>query len=251
MATGAIGTHSFGVDRLNRLAEFEGKHFWFEGRRELLRGMLGERLGRPGTVVLDAGCGTGAFLGELARLGQDAVGLDRLPEAVALARRSCPQARVELGDVTALPFPDASFDGILLLDVLEHVDDRRALGETARALRTGGFVAVTVPACPRLWSARDVVAGHRRRYARSELVSRLREAGFSIERVSYYQFFLFPLFALSRLLGRRNRAWLEREERVPRGLGRALGSVSRWEARLGKHVRWPVGSSLVAVAVKP
>ena len=250
MTARADGSLSFSPDRLARLAAIEGTHFWFEGRRELLKRMLAGRLARPGTVVLDAGCGTGDMLTVLRDLGQDAVGVDALPEAVELARARWPHARVELGDVTELPFSDGSFDGVMLLDVLEHVDDRRALAEAARVLRAGAFVAVAVPACPRLWSRRDEVAGHLRRYERRGLVRRLEEAGFEVERVTHYQFALFPLFALSRLLGRRNASWLEREEHVPSRIGRPLSAVNRLEARLAAHVSLPAGSSLVAVALK-
>ena len=242
---------AFGPDRLHRLAAIEGRHFWFEGRRELLRRLLAGRLGRPGTVVLDAGCGTGSNLVMLRDLGQEAVGVDALPAAVELARRICPESAVELGDVTSLPFADESFDGVVLLDVLEHVDDRLALSEATRVLRRGGFVAVSVPACPRLWSRRDEAAGHLRRYSKRELRARLQHAGLEVERMTHYQFLLFPLFAVTRLLARRRPAMHEREERVPAPLGRLLGAVNVAEARLADWVSWPIGSSVVAVAVRP
>jgi SAM-dependent methyltransferase len=228
----------------------EREHFWFQGRGELLKSLLRGRVG-PGTVVLDAGCGTGSMLAELRRQGADVVGIDALPEAVALAEATCPEARVELGDVTALPFPAESFDGVVFLDVLEHVDDRCALAEAVRVLRRGGFLALSVPACPRLWSRRDELAGHLRRYQRRGLHMRLEEAGLRVERLTHYQLVLFPLIAATRLLGRRRAAWLEREERVPPTLGRALAAVNRLEARLAARLSLPIGSSLVGIAVKP
>ena len=58
-----------------------------------------------------------------------------------------------------LPLSDASLTGMLMLDVLEHVDDVLLLRDAHRALRPGGWVVATVPAMPWLWSYRDVAPG--------------------------------------------------------------------------------------------
>jgi SAM-dependent methyltransferase len=237
------------VDRLARIAAIEETHFWFAGRRELLMRLLAPYLLQP-KRILDAGCGTGSMLRELRRRGQDAVGVDSLPEAVGLARSGAPGVPVELGDVTGLPFASGSFDGVLLLDVLEHVDDRRALAEASRVLRPGGFLAVSVPACPWLWSRRDELAGHRRRYDRRSLLRRIDDAGFDVRRSTHYQLLLFPLVVLTRVLGRRKPAWLEREDHVPSGIRPVLAVVNQLEARVAARVSLPLGSSIVAVAVK-
>ena len=89
-----------------------------------------------------------------------------------------------LGDAHQLPFPDGTFDAVILSEVLEHIpDDRHAIAEVARILRPGGTLAVTVP---RWWPERvcwalsdayhEVEGGHIRIYRRRELLSRLRAA---------------------------------------------------------------------------
>ena len=87
--------------------------------------------------VLDAGCGEGILVDEFAgRI--DIVGVDA----------NYASDRVREGSVTALPFPDGSFDRALCLDVLEHLtyeDQPRAFAELHRVLRPGGELFVSVP----------------------------------------------------------------------------------------------------------
>ena len=90
-----------------------------------------------GTRVIDAGCGEGVLVDDYAgRL--DIVGVDA----------NYSSARVKQGALTALPFPDGSFDRALCLDVLEHLsyeDQPRALAELARVLKRDGILFVSVP----------------------------------------------------------------------------------------------------------
>ncbi len=89
------------------------------------------------TRVLDAGCGEGVIVDEYA---------DRLAMTGLDANYS--SAHVTQGSLTALPFPDGSFDRALCLDVLEHLayeEQPRALSELHRILRPGGEVLVSVP----------------------------------------------------------------------------------------------------------
>lgn len=91
----------------------------------------------PATRVLDAGCGEGVLVDEYA---------GRL--AIAGLDANYASARVTTGSLTALPFPDASFERALCLDVLEHLqyeEQPKALGELFRVLATGGELLVSVP----------------------------------------------------------------------------------------------------------
>ncbi len=101
-----------------------------------------------GARVLDAGTGSGNLAAALVRRGVDLVGLDFCEPALVLARAKAPGATFQFGDLTQpLAFPPGTFDLITcsaVLHVLGRDQQRFALGELARALRTGGRLVVTV-----------------------------------------------------------------------------------------------------------
>jgi ubiquinone/menaquinone biosynthesis C-methylase UbiE len=98
--------------------------------------------------LLDCGCGAEGYVPALRRRYQiDAWGIEYLEEKVRQAKRSNPSGdRIQQGDIENLCFPDASFDMILLNEVLEHVpSESKALLEVNRILRLDGFLVVFSP----------------------------------------------------------------------------------------------------------
>ena len=93
--------------------------------------------------------------------------------------------KIVQGSVEALPFPDRTFHLITALDVLEHLDnDRAVLSEFHRLCTDDGFLLVTVPAFRFLWGPQDKISHHRRRYTAKDLGSRVEASGFSVVRLN-------------------------------------------------------------------
>jgi len=92
-------------------------------------------------------------------------------------------ARAFLGSAEKLPFPNNYFDCVVSLDVLEHVDnDKKALLEISRVLKSGGFFLFSVPLGKEKFSEIDKVAGHKRRYEVENLIILIKEFDFRIIR---------------------------------------------------------------------
>jgi SAM-dependent methyltransferase len=232
--------------RYRELYELEDRHWWFRGRRAVIRALL-QRSGLPPSPrILDAGCGTGRNLVELSRLGT-AEGVDTSEDAVSFCRRR------GLGDVAraeleALPYEDGRFDVVVATDVIEHIDDDlRALAELRRVARPDAKLVVTVPAYQWLWSDHDVSMHHRRRYTLPRLHERVAAAGWQPLVSSYFFCSVLPAVAAVRLA---RRVAPRRNGRSdlglsPSALGRALELPVRGEAALiARGVRLPAGVSV-------
>lgn len=102
--------------------------------------------------VLDLGCAFGFATRRLAHLGYETVGVDASAGYITRAKHAHPQGVYLLAPAEAVPLPDHDFDGVLFLDVLEHVNDECAsLAEIARLLKPGGTLIISVPHHGLLW----------------------------------------------------------------------------------------------------
>ncbi len=147
----------------------------------------------PDDVLLEIGCGGGAFLEQALRSGCSAKAVDHSPEMVRVARdlnaAAIEEGRLEIvqASAEALPFADDSCTCAAMMQVFFFLDPERVLAECRRIVRPGGRLAVfTVseaakgsPACP------EPMAGRGRFYADEHLVELALEAGFADARVEH------------------------------------------------------------------
>jgi SAM-dependent methyltransferase len=229
----------------------EDRHWWYRGRRRVLHGVIGRLALAPEARILDAGCGSGRNMVELARYGS-VTGIELSEVAVAAARERG-VGEVVAGSLSELPFADDSFDMAVCLDVIEHLDDDRgALRELRRVIAPGGVLLVTVPAYQWLWSSHDEVNQHRRRYRRSTLLEAAAAAGWHPERTTYFNSVLLPIAIVMRVLERMRRGEPESSLDLwipPSPLNEILQQPMNLEAavigRNGHSI--PAGLSLLAV----
>jgi len=230
------------------LYEVEKEHWWYAARKEILLRYLEARLPLPRTArVLDAGCGTGAIL-EALSARYDAWGSDVAPQAIAFCRERG-LTRLHLGTLDAYP-PSPPFDLITMLDMVEHVDDDRALLRAARGLLCPrGHILITVPAFPSLWSRYDEILHHKRRYTRRTLARAVSDAGFTIEHMTFLNCLLFPVAWLRRAAARAAGSDRTDDLRIPaRPLNAALRGTFRLERWVIPVASLPFGLSLLCLA---
>lgn len=150
----------------------------------------------PGDIVLDVGCANGAHTVKTARQVKRVIGIDYDVSQLTLAadtvrRRGLDNVHLFAWDLTrAFPFADASFDAVLFLDVLEHLEPRLdVLREIRRVLKPQGRLLVSAPNRDTSWRRRLRRAGlfafsdgdHKVEYTREELLAELRAGGFAVD----------------------------------------------------------------------
>jgi len=228
----------------------EDRHWWYRGRRTVLARAIAN-LGLPQPArVLDAGCGSGRNMVELARLGT-VTGIELSQTSVSLARARLLGDVIE-GSVLSMPFDADSFDLAVSLDVIEHLDeDLDALRELRRVVAPGGSLLVTVPAYGWLWSGHDEINHHYRRYTRRSLQRVAEEAGWKQTRTTYFNSLLLPVAILLRALDRLSTKTTESSLDLwvpPEPLNWVLERPLALEAAMiGRGGRIPAGLSLLSV----
>lgn len=239
-------------DYVKQMADTQATHWWYEGRRNILRSIIGRIKLPQNAKILEAGCGPGANLEMLSVFGQvsafepDAFSVDYASKVSGV--------KVQKGGLPdGIPF-DQNFDIVCAFDVLEHIKDDLA---SLKALRSktvdGGYAVFTVPAFAFLWSHHDEINHHFRRYNKSSFQKVLTDAGYEIEFISYFNFWLFPLAAGIRLaknlIGKTDQG---SDAKMPSSalVNKVLRAIFTSEQYLLKWFALPFGLSLIAVCKK-
>lgn len=235
----------------------ERDFWWYRGMRQIMYRML-DPLARRVKIdlALEAGCGTGYFARELERrYGWRMVAADLGGEGLDYARRLGVGRPVQC-DIAALPFPDASFDAVVSMDVIVHFprgEEGRAAAELARVLRPGGLAAIRVSALDILRSRHSQFAHERQRFTRPRLTGLFHSHGITVQRCTYANSLLMPV-ALAKF-----RLWEPLSHQAPSSgvtpvapwldelLYAPLAAEAAW---LGAGLDFPLGQSLILIGEK-
>ena len=234
------------MDLIERHDEQAHRHPWELARATFFLSVLDRQgvLPRAGRL-LDAGAGDAWFAGRLRRAvpaGTEIVGWDPNYSAADL------EGQPDDGVVRTAERPAGRFDGILLLDVIEHVEDDGAFvaGLVQASLEPLGWMLVAVPAYQALFSAHDRALRHHRRYSPAGLRTVLQGAGLRVEQAGGAFHSLLPARAASVVVERAGRR-RQRSEGIggwsgSPGTTRALTGLLEAEGRLSlawSARRWP------------
>jgi SAM-dependent methyltransferase len=239
------------------MARREERHWWYAGMRQVALAVLADALaGRRGLQILDAGCGTGGTTIELRRFGQ-VVGVDLAWEALEPARGRGLQALAR-ASIEKLPFLEATFDVATSFEVVYHLgvaSDISALREIRRVLRPGGLFLLRVPAHDWLRGEHDRLVHTRHRYSRAEVLRKLGQADFAVERLTWANSLLFPPAVAKRLMERVQASASQNGTaepdlwQPPAALNAVLQGMVGVEAlAIPRGVPLPFGLSLLAIA---
>jgi len=239
----------------NTYFEVEKNHWLMKVRRTIVLDSLDKCLGKDSKIIklLDFGSGSGIFVEELQRAGFDAHGVDISDEAVRFGALQGIK-NLSVIDSHKINFPDNTFDVVLSMDVLEHLEDEEwALKEIERILKPNGIFVVMVPAYMFLWGVQDEVAHHYRRYTKGSLLKVVKDkTKLNTVRSTYFNTFLFTPIALVRLVSRLFKI-KGRESDFDLNsplLNKILFSIFNFERKILKKISFPFGVSILALFKK-
>ncbi len=230
----------------DQIEQMEQQNWWYQGRRDLFQRLLqGKKFHR----ALDIGCGVGSNISVLQQYAKTVLGIDNSKKAVEYCAQKGFNAL--LGDVHQLAFANDYVDLVVCADVLEHVDDEKAITEISRVLKPGGMFLFAVPANQHLWNDNDTFSHHLRRYDKQRL-RQLLEKEFTLTQLRFWNFFsYFPslvVYNLQKL--KKNRTPTNNLTLIPAAMNTLLYKIISVENKLFTKIPFPQGVSLVGMAVK-
>jgi SAM-dependent methyltransferase len=234
-------------------ARIEAASYWYRHRNRCLAKIIGRFT--PKGPILDVGGGYGFVSWGLTQAGHAAIVLEPRTDACAVvSERGLP---VIQGDFRAARARSGALDAVALFDVIEHIkDDGEVLRDIRDSLSDEGYLYLTVPSYPLLWSNVDVAAGHHRRYTPTTMSRLLASCGFQAVFMTHlFSILTVPLFILRTIpgiVGFRLAATSEgREHALPDSkLGRFIqGHLDNEYQRLLEQPS-TIGTSLLVVARK-
>ena len=231
------------------------RHPWWNARAKLALAMLGSNGIHAPASIIDVGCGWGMNLEALEKAGYRVTGLDISRRILELIDRT--ERRLIEADLNQDPPPDfAPHDGLLALDVLEHMDDDRgALRRLAQLVRPGGLAAISVPALPDLFSEFDRIQAHRRRYLPETLRAAFEGTGFRLQHIFWWGAWMVPVLRRMRTgqaprPASASRTYADYLRLPPWPVPWLMKLAFAWEQGRALKGRLSTGTSLIAVAVR-
>ena len=212
----------------------------------------------PSSVILEIGCSSGFLLSQLVKTFPSAtiVGADVVKEPLYKLHEKLPKVPLLRFDLLSCPLPQESFDLVIMLNVLEHINnDELALSNVYKLLKPGGLLIIEVPAGPFLYDSYDKELKHFRRYSSSGLQLKAKRVGFKVKEKSHLGFFVFPIFILIKIINKLSKAKeyknIVKEKAVKTSGSILLSYTLGLELKKFSSFSFPFGIRVLVTAIKP
>jgi SAM-dependent methyltransferase len=249
------------LTELHESATESGTHFIDVASRDHAISELKRALGARPASIMEVGCSAGHLLADMRRSLPNATltGGDYTLGTLVKLGEKMPGIPLVRFNLAASPLPSNSYDAMVLLNVLEHIeDDIAAASHIARMLKPGGVAVIEVPAGPELFDDYDRQLQHFRRYTLQGICGVVEQAGLVVERRNYLGALIYPAFYLAKKLSQsRPKLAAEREEHVANAIGatsrfNAVGrAIMSLEEAIARGITFPRGIRCVVTARKP
>ena len=166
-------------------------HWWFQSRKNIIEKIIKKNAKKKKLKILDFGSGSGVNLSMLSKYGHVSI-FETHKETQKYLKNLYKGTKFQV--INSLN--THKFDLILMADVLEHIkNDKKQIKLLFKKLKKNGKILLTVPAFKSLFTHKDIILGHYRRYNIREIKEIFKK--FRILKLTYFNFFLFIPIALS------------------------------------------------------
>lgn len=222
-------------------------HFWMKSRFRAVESILAKE--KIGLTFLEIGCGHGAVIKQFEdRFDAEVDGCD-------LNMLALNQIKETRGKIFCLDIFDKpkelldKYDGVLLLDVIEHINNDSFFLENSLAyVKKGGLVIINVPALNSLFSKYDISAGHKRRYNKRMMRELFRKCNIKEVSISYWGLSLIPIAIIRKIMLN----FISKEKIISKGFktpNQTVNTIFNWMLTVeNKIFKSPcLGTSLIAI----
>ena len=166
-------------------------HWWFQSRKNIIEKIIKKNTKKKKLKILDFGSGSGVNLSMLSKYGHVSI-FETHKETQKYLKNLYKGTKFQV--INSLN--THKFDLILMADVLEHIkNDKKQIKLLFKKLKKNGKILLTVPAFKSLFTHKDIILGHYRRYNIREIREIFKK--FRVLKLTYFNFFLFIPIALS------------------------------------------------------
>jgi SAM-dependent methyltransferase len=219
-------------------------HWWFRARILIFDTIIEGLVKRNKIKILDYGSGIGVNINMLKNYG--------VVDAVEPHYKTAKYIKKKF-KINVIKKANKKYDLIILTDVIEHIkNDKKKIKELINTLKKNGYLFITAPAFQILFSKKDEDLHHYRRYNKSGLKKILPQKKVEIIKISYFNFFLFPLIAFIILILKFfNVNFINKVEKSPPFIiNYILFKIFVFEKYLLKRINFPFGLSLLMIVKK-